>query len=121
MTKEETIKNYMDTLNISRLEAESLWLDDQEDYIGEEGEKMEKNAKEMKARYEHGKDKKDRKPRERKVDNIKLDMLQTMAAAIEAEYDVEVNIEKEVNLHFTIDGEDYSVKLTRHRKKKGNK
>jgi len=121
MTKEQTIEHYMKSLNISRLEAESLWLDDQEDYIGEEGEEMEKNAKKMKARYEHAEKKKDRKPREKKVDNVKLDMLQTMAAALEAEYNIEVNIEREVNLHFTVDGEDYLVKLTRHRKKKETK
>ena len=33
-------------------------------------------------------------------------------------YKIPVEIEKEVNLHFSIDGEDYSIKLTRHRKKK---
>ena len=51
MTKEQQIKSYMDKLKISREEAEQLWKDDQEDYIGEEAEEMTRKAKEVK-RYE---------------------------------------------------------------------
>ncbi len=116
--KEKVIQNYMTSLNISRIEAESLYLDDQEDYIDEAGEVMEKNASTMKSMYAHAEKKPKKKAtKERKVDNIKLDMLQTVAAALEDEYDIDVTIEKEVNLHFTVDGVDFSMKLTRHRKK----
>ena len=37
---------------------------------------------------------------------------------LEDVYKIPVDIEKEVCLHFSVDGDDYSIKLTRHRKKK---
>lgn len=87
-----------------------------EGVVGDEVDEMTEKAKEI-TRYEQSGDRK--KPvRERKVDNIKLDILQTIAAALESEYGMNVDIEKEVNIHFNLSGEDYSVKLTRHRKKK---
>ena len=45
MSKEETIKKYMTSLKISRAEAEQLFEDDAEDFIGEEGEEMTAKAK----------------------------------------------------------------------------
>ena len=51
MTKEEQILDFMAKLKISREEAEQLFEDDAEDYIGEEGEQMTEKAKEIK-RYE---------------------------------------------------------------------
>ena len=87
-----------------------------EGVVGDEVDEMTEKAKEI-TRYEQSGDRK--KPvRERKVDNIKLEILQTIAAAIEAEYDIDVDVEREINLHWQLDGEDYSIKLTRHRKKK---
>ena len=50
MDKEKQILSYMNSLKISREEAEQLWEDDQADYIGEEGEEMTKKAKEIKRR-----------------------------------------------------------------------
>lgn len=47
MDKEQQILKYMESLKISREEAEQLFEDDQEDYIGEQGEEMTKNAKEV--------------------------------------------------------------------------
>lgn len=87
-----------------------------EGVVGDEVDEMTEKAKEI-TRYEQSGERK--KPaRERKVDNIKLDILQTIAAALESEYGMGVDIEKEVNIHFNLSGEDYSIKLTRHRKKK---
>jgi len=87
-----------------------------EGVVGDEVDEMTEKAKEI-TRYEQSGERK--KPvRERKVDNIKLDILQTIQSALVEQYDIHVDIEKEVNAHFTLDGEDYSIKLTRHRKKK---
>ena len=87
-----------------------------EGVVGDEVDEMTEKAKEI-TRYEQSGDRK--KPvRERKVDNIKLEILQTIAAAIEAEYDIHVDVEREICLHWELEGEDYSIKLTRHRKKK---
>ena len=40
MDKEKQILTYMEKLKISRKEAEELWEDDQEDFIGDDGEEM---------------------------------------------------------------------------------
>ena len=47
MSKEETIQKYMTNLKISRAEAEQLFEDDAEDFIGKEGEEMTAKAKKM--------------------------------------------------------------------------
>ena len=87
-----------------------------EGVVGDEVDEMTEKAKEI-TRYEQSGGRK--KPaRERKVDNIKLEILQELAATLEDVYKIPVDIEKEVCLHFSVDGEDYSIKLTRHRKKK---
>jgi hypothetical protein len=60
----------------------------------------------------------ERKPRERKVDTVKLEIMQVIDDAI---CDIADNVEErknETDLHFTYNGEKYSVKLTRHREKK---
>lgn len=117
MTREEQIKDYMKKLGIDREEAIQLIEDDSNDFIGSEGEKMTANAKKI-IRYEQSDNKRKPSTKERKVDTTKLDILQTLAAALEAEYDITVDIEREVNLHFDLDGENFSIKLTRHKKKK---
>lgn len=45
--KEKQIAKYMESLEISYQEAEQLWEDDQEDYIGEDGEEMTEKAKKV--------------------------------------------------------------------------
>jgi hypothetical protein len=50
--KEKEIKKFMELFKISRAEAEQLWEDDQNDFIGEDGEEMTRKAKEIK-RYEN--------------------------------------------------------------------
>lgn len=97
-----------------------------EEYVGTDEEvtmaeamemaEMEIGAKEIPTYVETEKTKvKKKEPRERKVDNEKLEILQLVKTALtEAGYMAE--IEKEVALHFG-DGE-YTLKLIRHRPKK---
>lgn len=59
------------------------------------------------------KPKAERKPRERKVDSEKATLLQMLASGLPS--DVEVTKENEVKLHFSYNGSDYSVTLTKHR------
>ena len=73
MDKEQAILNYMKNLDISREEAEQLWLDDKEDFIGEEAEEMTKKAKTIK-RYEQA-DKTEKKPRTKKLDEEKVKII----------------------------------------------
>lgn len=114
MSREKTIKQYMEHLGISKEEATQLWEDDQEDYIGEEGEKMQEKAKENCKRYESSTKK--RKPRtvERKVDTEKLAILELCAGILE-ENGVICTIEKEICVHFNLNDTEYSLKLTKHR------
>ena len=74
MTKEQEILNSMKKLQISRKEAEELYLADREGIITPEMAEMERKAKKIK-RYE--KSDKQRKPisRERKVDENKKFLL----------------------------------------------
>ena len=90
---------------------------DGEPVTREEAEEMAKMEMKVKTNIKNytstEKVKKPRKPRERKVDNEKLEILKCVAAALESE-GYEVQTEKEVALHFG----DYSLRLVRHRPKK---
>lgn len=116
--REKEILGFMERHNISREEAEQLWEEDNSDYVSEEMAEMEQKAKEMKRRYEKDTTKK-HKPteRERKIDTEKLEILTLIKPVIET---ISNNVEQknEVELHFTKGGNDYTIKLIKHRKKK---
>ena len=112
--KEKAILNYMNKLKISREDAEQLWKDDQADYIGEEGEKMTENAKELR-RYEKGKSSRKKMVKERKVDTIKKHLFDLVINGIAEEVE-QIERHNEVSIAFVYNNENYSLKLTRHRK-----
>lgn len=118
MTKEQQIENYMKSLQISREEAEQLWEDDQEDYIGEEGEQMSQKAKENR-RYEQSAEKKEQKPREKKIDPEKVEIINFLytemlnSGHIEFKETTVKNEQKEIT--FRIGENEYSLTLTKHR------
>ena len=111
--KEKEIKKYMDKLGISYEEAEQLWEDDQEDYIGEEGEQMTEKAKALK-RYEKADTKRKKSTRERKVDNVKKYLLELAESGLEG-FVENVEYQNEVSISFDYEDSHYSLKLTRHR------
>ncbi len=115
MTKEEQIKSYMTKLKISREEAEQLWEDDQEDYIGEVGEEMTKKAKEIK-RYEKADKPKSKSKKERKVDENKKVILDKLHKALKTFVKI-TNVKTETEISFVYNDENYTLKLTKHRKK----
>lgn len=119
MTKEQQIQNYMEKLQISREEAEQLWEDDQEDYIGEEGEEMTVKAKEIR-RYEQSTEKKERKPREKKIDAEKVAIIDFIwgcmlnnTHVMELDNINVANPQKEIT--FRVGDSEYSLTLTKHR------
>lgn len=115
MTKEQQIENYMKSLQISREEAEQLWEDDQEDYIGEEGEQMSQKAKENR-RYEQSAEKKVRKPREKKIDEDKVKIISFLQRAMIDSDALNIVIKNEQReITFTYNGAEYSLTLTKHR------
>lgn len=124
MTKEQQIENYMKSLQISRAEAEQLYEDDKEDFIGEEGEEMTKKAKEVR-RYEKADKPKSKKKREVKLDEMKIEIIKFLENAMdgrhrfieEDEWDFEnvivKNPQKEIT--FVVNGCEYSLNLIKHR------
>ena len=116
MTKEQQIKVYMEKLQISREEAEQLWEDDQEDYIGEEGEAMTEKAKEVK-RYEKGDKPRAKAKKERKIDENKKLILDKLHKALETFVKI-TNVKTETEISFVYNDEEYTLKLTKHRPKK---
>jgi len=116
MTKEQQIQNYMKSLKISREEAEQLWEDDQEDYIGEDGEEMTRKAKEVK-RYEKADKPKSKSKKERKVDENKKLILDKLHKTLETFVKI-TNVKTETEISFVYNDEEYTLKLTKHRKGK---
>ena len=124
MTKEQQIENYMKSLQISRAEAEQLYEDDKEDFIGEEGEEMTKKAKEVR-RYEKADKPKSKKKREVKLDEMKIEIIKFLENAMdgrhrwieEDEWDFKnviiKNPQKEIT--FVVNGCEYSLNLIKHR------
>lgn len=81
--------------------------------------KMEMGAKEIK-RYEQAETKKERKPKERKVDEEKQRILKHVKVLIEGMQlnsgeACNVEMKTETELHFSLNGNDYTIKLTKHR------
>lgn len=116
MTKEQEIQKNMKMLGISREEAEQLWEDDQNDFIGEEGEEMTRKAKEVK-RYEKGDKPRAKAKKERKVDENKKLILDKLHKTLETFVKI-TNVKTETEISFVYNDEEYTLKLTKHRKGK---
>lgn len=116
--KEKEICKNMKILQISREEAEQLFEDDHSDEILPEVAEMEKKAKQLKRHYETA-DKKERKAstRERKVDKEKKFLLAEIEKVIGKIATIQ-NIKTETEISFLYKNSEYSIKLTKHRKKK---
>ena len=85
----------------------------------EEMAKMEIGAKGIK-HYEQAENKKERKPRERKVDEEKGMILKKVKILIEGmlsnlNQSAEVSMKNETELSFILNGNAYTLKLTKHR------
>ena len=113
MSKEDTIKKYMTSLKIYRAEAEQLFEDDAEDFIGDEGEEM--TAKAKKNGVVEREIKKKRPPRERKVDTEKGHILNCVKGLIEEIGGTDTSVKTETELSFVYNGNNYTLKLTKHR------
>ena len=128
MDKEKIIKDYMKKLGISREEAEQLYEDDLEDFIGEEGEAMTEKAKAIKIRGDGEEKKRKQSTRQPKIDELKVSILQYIADRMQSrhccveedEWDFDKifikNPQKEIT--FMVDDCEYSLTLIKHRPKK---
>ena len=113
---ETEIDTLVDALEISIDEACEVWIDDKEDNMTEEQKELEAKASKIK-RYEKAEKPKERKPKERKVDEVKGSLLNTIAGALADRVTI-TGRKTETELTFELNGESYTVKLTKHRAKK---
>ena len=116
MNKEKEILSYMEKLGLSREEAEQLWEDDNSDEILPEVAEMEAKAKANGRRYENDKSKRKTVKRERKVDEEKKYLLSEIVKVVDTIAIVE-NVKTETEIAFKYNDSEYTLKLTKHRKK----
>lgn len=116
---EAIIDKYMKNLDLSKEEAIQMWLEEEGEETNEEWEAADTKAKEVKINHGAEADKKKpRKPRERKVDEIKLRLINIVADAL-TEQEIKItDVKNEVEISFDYEEESYTFKLTKHRKKK---
>ena len=126
MRNEKEIKNLMEKLNITREEAEELWDFDNGNCENETVNKLTEQAKTVK-RYEKSDKPRKKATRERKVDEIKVEIILTLAQNLTRivlnDEDLSmikdiVVVKPEREITFTLKDESYSVVLTKHRPKK---
>lgn len=114
--KEEIILDYMRKLDISREEAEQLFKDDENDFIGEAGEQMTEQAKKVGRHYEQKGERK-KSTRERKVDDDKKIIMQSVQNSL-SQIVQNLQSKTENECSFTYNGCEYSLKIIKHRPKK---
>ena len=117
LEKEQEIQKHMEVLGLAREQAEQLWEEDNSDYVSEEMAEMERKAK-ANRRYEQSDKPRAKAKREVKVDEEKVKIIDFLMRVF-ADSDVsqlEVkNPQREIA--FQLNGEDYSLTLTKHRAK----
>lgn len=117
MFDEVLVQRYMQSLECSREEAIQLIKDDLSDEMTPEQKELETKAKSMKRRYEKSDIPRKKTTRERKVDTIKKGLLDIVLDALQDTVKI-TNILNELSADFEYCGEEYTIKITRHRKKK---
>ena len=113
--KEKEILNYMETLDLTREEAEQLWEDDNSDEMTPEQAELTAKAKELGRHM--GESMKERKPREkvRKVDEEKKMILAEFAESLNGINAEITEVKTETEITFKYNDNVYTVKLTKHR------
>jgi len=101
---EKLIQEIMKDLECSREEAEEV-------------AKMEMKAKGLK-RYEQAEKPRKKAERERKVDEVKKEIIDELVACISKNIGKVTKVKTETEIDFVYGDEDFTLKLTRHRKKK---
>lgn len=113
--KEKEILNYMETLDLTREEAEQLWEDDNSDEMTPEQAELTAKAKELGRHM--GESMKERKPREkvRKIDEEKKMILAEFTESLNGINAEITEVKTETEITFKYGGNVYTVKLTKHR------
>ena len=115
--KEAIIQGYIKNLEISREEAEQLFIDDYSDNILPEVAEIEKKVKKNGRMYVATDKKHAPVKKERKIDTKKKELLNLFKLALPKEA-TNIEVYNEVSLSFKWQDENYTLKLTRHKKNK---
>lgn len=120
---DQEIEKMVANLDCSIADACELWLADSGDIENEEQEELDKKAKKSGRHYEKGDKARQKTTKERKVDEDKAVLLEIFKNTILTTADVMGNTEflgqkTETELYFIHNGNEYTLKLTKHRKKK---
>lgn len=116
--KEKSILNYMQTLSLTREEAEQLWNDDNsKELLPEQQELEEKAKKNLKRQYEINPNKVRKKvEKERKVNLTKKMLLENFAETLECLNITDYTTFTETEIDFKYNDKTYTLKLTEHKK-----
>ena len=116
--KEKSILNYMQTLSLTREEAEQLWNDDNSDELLPEQQELEEKAKKnLKRQYEINPNKVRKKvEKERKVNLTKKMLLENFAETLECLNITDYTTFTETEIDFKYNDKTYTLKLTEHKK-----
>ena len=116
--KEKSILNYMQTLSLTREEAEQLWNDDNSDELLPEQQELEEKAKKnLKRQYEINPDKVRKKvEKERKINLTKKMLLENFAETLECLNITDYTTFTETEIDFKYNDKTYTLKLTEHKK-----
>lgn len=116
--KEKSILNYMQTLSLTREEAEQLWNDDNSDELLPEQQELEEKAKKnLKRQYEINPDKVRKKvEKERKINFTKKMLLENFAETLECLNITDYTTFTETEIDFKYNDKTYTLKLTEHKK-----
>lgn len=116
---DNAIDNLVDNLGISIADACELWLADNGKITNEEQEKANKLAEKAPRRYEQGANPRKKVEKERKVDINKGYLLEIIKNALVNDGNCTNFVQNnEVTLDFTAFDDEFTIKLTKHRKKK---
>ena len=116
---DEIIDKSIEALGISIAEACELYIEDSENVVTDEQRELEKKASRGGRRYEQSAKPRKKTEKVRKVDENKGELLEIIKKALEnAGMCTNFVQNNEVTLDFTAFGDDFTVKLTKHRKKK---
>lgn len=106
----------LEKIGLTKEEAIQTWLDDEGYTTNEEQEKSVADSKKLGRHYEQSAKPRKKSTKERKVDEEKKEILQKIAENLPENAEITA-IQTETEIHFTLNGENYTVKLTKHRKK----
>ena len=112
---DKDLENSMKVLGISKEEAISMWLDDNDYTTNDEATELSEKAKKNIKRYEQS-DKKRKSPtKERKVDEEKKQFLSDIRVLIEGLGGIVTDVKNEAEFSYSYGGNAYTVKLIKHR------